>query len=326
MLGNSDVEPVVSVVDSQGGLSHSGEVVDCSGLVFTEEGIVDVASGSVDGSDALPVVLGNTDVEPVVGIVDSQGGLSHSGEVVDCSGLVFIEEGIADVAGGSVDGSDALPFVLGNSDVEPVVGVVDSQGGLSHSGEVVDCSGLVFTEEGIVDVASGFVDGSDALPVVLGNTDVEPVVGVVDSQGGLSHSGEVVDCSGLVFIEEGIVDVAGGSVDGSDALPVVLGNSDGETVVGVVDSQGGLSHSGEVVDCSGLVFTEEGIVDVASGSVDGSDALPVVLGNSDVEPVVGVVDSQGGLSHSGEVVDCSGLVFTEEGIVDVAGGSVDGSD
>ena len=51
MLGNSDVEPVVGVVDSQGGLSHSGEVVDCSGLVFTDEGIVDVAGGSVDGSD-----------------------------------------------------------------------------------------------------------------------------------------------------------------------------------------------------------------------------------------------------------------------------------
>ena len=85
MLGNSDVEPVVGVVDSQGGLSHSGEVLDCSGLVFTEEGIVDVASGSVDGSDALPVVLGNSDVEPVVCVVDSQGGLSHSGEVVDCS-------------------------------------------------------------------------------------------------------------------------------------------------------------------------------------------------------------------------------------------------
>ena len=138
MLGNSDVEPVVGVVDSQGGLSHSGEVVDCSGLVFTEEGIVDVSSGSVDGSDALPVVLGNSDVEPVVGVVDSQGGLSHSGEVVDCSGLVFTDEGIADVAGGSVDGSDSLPVVLGNSDVEPVVGVVDSHGGLSHSGEVVD--------------------------------------------------------------------------------------------------------------------------------------------------------------------------------------------
>ena len=120
MLGNSDVEPVVGVVDSQGGLSHSGEVVDCSGLVFTEEGIVDVSSGSVDGSDALPVVLGNSDVEPVVGVVDSQGGLSHSGEVVDCSGLVFTDEGIADVAGGSVDGSDSLPVVLGNSDVEPL--------------------------------------------------------------------------------------------------------------------------------------------------------------------------------------------------------------
>ena len=75
MLGSSDVEPVVGVVDSHGGLSHSGEVVDCSGLVSIEDGIVDVAGGSVDSSDSLPVVLGNSDVEPVVGVVDSHGAL-----------------------------------------------------------------------------------------------------------------------------------------------------------------------------------------------------------------------------------------------------------
>ena len=372
------VTAAVGTLDLTGTITNNGEFDATSGIIDLENVILN--GGTLGGAGTIATAAGNTDstlngvtvnsgtkVTAAVGTLDLTGTITNNGEFDATTGTIDLENAILN--GGTLGGAGTIATATGNTDstlngvtvnsgtkVTAAVGTLDLTGTITNNGEFDATSGIIDLENAILN--GGTLGGAGTIATAAGNTDstlngvtvnsgtkVTAAVGTLDLTGTITNNGEFDATSGIIDLENLILN--GGTLGGAGTIATAAGNTDstlnGVTVnsgtkvtaaVGTLDLTGTITNNGEFDATSGIIDLENAILN--GGTLGGAGTIATATGNTDstlngvtvnsgtkVTAAVGTLDLTGTITNNGEFDATSGIIDLENAILN--GGTLGGA-
>jgi len=269
-----NVAPIVNAGTDQG--VEEGDTVSLDPAIFSDAGILDTHTASIDWGDGSPAESGTVIESAGSGTVAGSHSYSEDGEYIV---IVKVEDD---------DGDSQLDsFIVTVTNAAPQVNAGNDQS--VNEGDSVSLDPASFTDPGILDTHTATIDWGDGSPVEAGS--------VSESEGSGTISGDHVYIDNGIFTVTVIVTDDEGAA-GSDSLTVTVAN----IAPVVIASTNQEFDEGESISMQIAGFSDVGIEDTHTATIDWGDGSPVEEGS--------VSESGGSGSVSGDHVYGDNGVFT----------------